>query len=47
MTDLWCTGGPVIETNGIDGADEAHDRVVARDDEFRPVIDTATFAPAE
>jgi|SRR5690625_3419953 len=37
----------VIETIGIDGADEAYDRVVAGDVKFRVVIDTSTFEGAE
>lgn len=35
-----------IEKIGVDGADEAYDRVVAGDVKFRVVIDTATFEDA-
>src|SRR5690606_954894 len=38
--------GSWIETIGVDGVDEAYDRVVAGDVQFRFVIDTETFAPA-
>ncbi|MCH1882810.1 NAD(P)-dependent alcohol dehydrogenase [Agrococcus sp. ARC_14] len=39
--------GAMIETIGVDAVDEAYDRVVAGDVQFRFVIDTATFADAE
>jgi uncharacterized zinc-type alcohol dehydrogenase-like protein len=38
--------GSWIETIGVDEVDEAYDRVVAGDVQFRFVIDTATFATA-
>ena len=38
--------GSWIETIGVDEVDEAYDRVVAGDVQFRFVIDTETFAPA-
>ena len=38
--------GSWIETIGVDEVDEAYDRVVAGDVQFRFVIDTETFTPA-